>query len=63
MVGMIAENFTSNDISFLDAEHISEPYASWCKTFLKERSPLSVQIFKQKNKAALQHSPLGNKKN
>ena len=35
MVGMITEKFSSNDISFPDDENISEPYASWCKIFLK----------------------------
>ena len=38
-VGMIAEKFASRDISFPVSEDIPEPHSSWCKIFLKERSP------------------------
>ena len=37
---MIAKNFASNNISFPEKEAIQHPYYEWCKTFLKERSPL-----------------------
>ena len=37
---MIVENFASNDINFPSQESIPEPYSSWCKNFLKERSSL-----------------------
>ena len=39
-IGMIVEKFASNNISFPSQESIPEPYFSWCKNFLKERSSL-----------------------
>ena len=39
-IGMIVEKFASNNISFPSQESIPEPYSSWCKNFLKERSSL-----------------------
>ena len=37
---MIAEKFASSNISFPDKESIPDPYSSWCRNFLKERSSL-----------------------
>ena len=37
-VGMIAEKFASNSISFPHSENIMEPHASWCKIYLKDRN-------------------------
>ena len=56
-MGMIAENFASNDISFPDDEHISEPCASWCKIFLKERSPLQFKSSHKKTKQSFSTLP------
>ena len=40
---MIVEKFASNNISFPSQESIPEPYSSWCKNFLKERSSLQYK--------------------
>ena len=39
-IGMIAEKFASNNISFPHSEKISELHASWCKIYLKDRNSL-----------------------
>ena len=39
-IGMIAEKFASNNITFPQQESIPEPLANWCKLFLKEKSSL-----------------------
>ena len=50
-VGMIAEKFASNNISFPHTENIPEPHSSWCNLYLKGRnSPQSnTTISKQLN--------------
>ena len=40
---MIAEKFASNNISYPEQEPISEPFSSWCKSFLKERGSLQYK--------------------
>ena len=37
---MLSEKFASNNIVFPMQEIIPEPYATWCKNFLKEESSL-----------------------
>ena len=39
-IGMTVEKFVASNISFPEKEAIPDPYSTWCKNFLKERSPL-----------------------
>ena len=41
---MIAEKFASNNISYPQQESISDPYANWCKQFLKENGSLQSKL-------------------
>ena len=43
-IGMIVEKFASNNISLPDNVTAHHPYFEWCKTFLKEKSPLQPKF-------------------
>ena len=43
-IGMIVENFSSDNICFPSQESIPEPYSSWSKDFLEESSSLQSKI-------------------
>ena len=57
------KSIASNDISFPDDEHISEPYATWCKIFLKERSPLQFKSSHKNTKQSFNTLPWEIRKN
>ena len=51
-IGMIAEKFTTNNISYPLQESIPDPYANWCKQYLKENSSLQSKIVSERTSHA-----------